>query len=323
MASCTSPFHSELAVLAKPSSWPIRRERQRIASHDFSRAVMKELADIKDAVGSFETVAPPGLGPWNRVELFEDFTSAMKGMMSSHAASITSAMERLVADHAEYQALVEARLGSLETLVVCGPTFSPSVDEVLNKLADIRSHAQPVPECSPCKVFSPCISVAPNSPQVQLYDIGESRKNACVQTNTMPKLRKHRCHGRASQTEPSNKTDLPLHDMQASAPVFPNEGQWESLPSVSTGIEGEIVKHENIGARSEIEKDEGDIEENPEVEEGSTDLPMKLNSAHDSKWPPQASLEAFTARAIDQILSKQETRMDEFCEKMRDEFSLR
>ena len=102
-----------------------------IASDSFNQAVMKELAEIKAAVVSFGTSSPPGLMPAKRDDLFTDVISKVQDMLSAHEASITSTMERLVGAHAEWQSLdVASRLSRLETIVVCRPSFAPSVDEV-------------------------------------------------------------------------------------------------------------------------------------------------------------------------------------------------
>ena len=114
-------------------------------------------------------------------------------------------MERLVGAHAEWQSLdVASRLSRLETIVVCRPSFTPSVDEVLDKLAESGLRIELEQETFPCNIVNSSNATISSPPQPLVYDIGESNKSVAVQTNAMPKPRKHRCHGRACQTEEDN-----------------------------------------------------------------------------------------------------------------------
>ena len=227
---------SELTGAAlRPSSWPVRRERQRIATSTFNQAVTSELAGIKATLKDMQVMnGPPGLAMQSRATECSKLPDLLKKIVTTHIPPLHAKLHQLAGINA---AEFSRRLNRLEALFVCGPKLRPSVDEVLDKFirdgsARVRSSSADeaasetlqnrtsyshglvglpfVPELphradgNGTKVKVEVTSKEnPHSIPARRFDIFDEPSSFAksTQTNVLPSHRKNSCHGRAAQTD--------------------------------------------------------------------------------------------------------------------------
>ena len=127
--------------LIRPSSWLVRRERQRVAH----AIVAEKMTNITDKIDKLMTlvesmnttlrIPPPGLHP------------------------------------TEYEIMHE-RLQRLETLVVCSPSLTPTVDEVLDQMLGKR-HVHDSKKFNPLKSDTKDVMILPSVPPFPFDDMAQ------------------------------------------------------------------------------------------------------------------------------------------------------
>ena len=233
------------------SSWPVRRERQRIAQNVSLQSMrnlegkmdmaLERINKLSDMLAKQTLITPPGL---------------------------SKEMPLAMCD----------RLDRLESLLICSPILSPSVDELLDQmLANQKKRCtcttngfEPDAEASPLKAHNPQKLLEVSEPvpsKCLVFDMFEeedekhiqfqvSTATAATQTPAYVKARKSRCNGRAVQTEsscilcmtPASDDNENVNEKICTAPAKDdNENVNAKLCTVPAKDDNEIVNEDLYG----------------------------------------------------------------------------
>jgi len=238
----------------RPSSWPIRRERQRIAHANMHYKLETTLKGIEDKVTSLQaSCGPPGLQSELGMRL-NGIDAAIQSLMSSQfqtlCAKLDQAMENIAvlsASHSESS----ARVDRLETLLVCSPSFGPSVDTVLNNMLPRKLCEEPELELSPSKsdlAESYIGRISQTSPLLHKSGSDDSDEISGVATTSQTNadmivqdlvpighLRKSHCNGNSVRTGKTTmeieREDSPTADLDEEVQEFDEEPICDEDPN--------------------------------------------------------------------------------------------
>jgi hypothetical protein len=162
------PNNLDITFAARPSSWPVRRERQRHAALSVNQNILLEIAQMKQTMQEVvSNMGPPGLFCSAFRSQSDSLAERVEATIATHMSCITKRLKdievqieaRRWEDHS-IASEVQGRIDRLETFVICGNKFAPAVDDVLNKMMNVPTAMEPEKETSPEKhelTSIPCI----------------------------------------------------------------------------------------------------------------------------------------------------------------------
>ena len=175
--------------LSRPSSWPVRRERQRIAQANVNTTIVQMLRVLQqDADGLTTRLGSLGLHDSSDGALVDTISERISKSMDPRMESLENQLSHIsetMRMQVENDVSLGHRIDRLETITVC----QPSVDQVLSGLLAVAKDAQPEQELvlvKAMKLFTETFLTPGDNKasKAMFFDISEGSCDAGVQVDS-------------------------------------------------------------------------------------------------------------------------------------------